>query len=117
MIVSCHDLSDGGLGVALAEKAFAGGFGIKVSLARVVDGADLREDKILFSESQSRLLVTVRPDHQDAFEAVFTGQSCRQIGKVTEQPELLVTGMQGQVLVSSPIDLLKEAWQAPLREM
>ncbi len=117
LVVSCHDLSDGGLGVALAEKAFAGGFGIKAALAKVVAGSTLREDKILFSESQSRLLVTVRAESQDAFETLFAGQSCRRIGKVTEQPELLVTGLQGQVLISSPIDLLKEAWQAPLREM
>jgi phosphoribosylformylglycinamidine synthase len=117
LVASCHDLSDGGLGVALAEKAFAGGFGIKIALDKVVDGAALREDKILFSESQSRLLVTLREENQTAFERLFTGQSCRRIGTVTTQPEVLVTGLQGQVLVSSPIDLLKEAWQAPLREM
>ena len=61
MRASCHDLSDGGLAVALAEKAFAGGFGIKVSLDKVIDTKELRSDKILFSESQSRLLLTIRP--------------------------------------------------------
>ncbi|HEY5672694.1 MAG TPA: phosphoribosylformylglycinamidine synthase subunit PurS [Malonomonas sp.] len=117
LVASCHDLSDGGLGVALAEKAFAGGFGVKIALNKVVDDTKLREDKILFSESQSRLLLTVHPENQIAFEQLFAGQSCRLVGKVTVQPEVLVTGLQGQVLVSSPIDLLKEAWQAPLREM
>ncbi len=117
LIASCHDLSDGGLAVALAEKAFAGGFGIKASLKQVLAVGSLREDKILFSESQSRLLVTVKPADQRAFEALLAGQSCSLIGKVTVQPELLVTGLQDQVLLSTPIDQLKAAWQAPLREM
>lgn len=117
LIVSCHDLSDGGLGVSLAEKAFAGGYGIKASLEKVAASSGMRADKILFSESQSRLLVTIRPEQQGAFEGLFTGQSCQLIGQVTNQPELLVTGENGAVLISTPIDLLKEAWQAPLREM
>jgi len=117
LVVSCHDLSDGGLAVALAEKAFAGGYGIKVSLNKVAADAGMRTEQILFSESQSRLLVTVRPEQQSAFEALFKGQSCQLIGKVTVQPELLISGERDKVLLSTPIDLLKEAWQAPLREM
>nr|WP_303721202.1 AIR synthase-related protein [Malonomonas rubra] len=117
LVASCHDLSDGGLAVALAEKAFAGGYGIKVSLAKVAADVGMREDQILFSESQSRLLVTVHRENQTTFEALFKGQSCQRIGTVCTQPELLVTGENNKVLISSPIDLLKEAWQAPLREM
>ena len=116
-VAACHDLSDGGLAVALAEKAFAGGYGIKVSLNKVTANPGMREDQILFSESQSRLLVTVRPEHQATFETLFKEQSCQLIGKVTVQPELLVSGEKDRILISSPIDLLKEAWQAPLREM
>ncbi len=117
LVASCHDLSDGGLAVALAEKAFAGGYGIQADLRKVAAPADLREDKLLFSESQSRLLVTIKPGSQEAFEALFAGQSCSLIGEVREQPELLVTGLQGQALINAPIEQLKAAWQAPLREM
>ena len=117
LIASCHDLSDGGLGVCLAEKAFAGGFGISADLRQVKTDGPLREDKLLFSESQSRLLVTVRADHQPAFEALFAGRDARLIGAVTQAPELRVLGLQGQPVVAADIYQLKEAWQAPLREL
>ena len=117
LIASCHDLSDGGLGVALAESAFAGGFGIQTELSYVDVAAPVREDKLLFSESQSRLLVTVRPEDEESFETLFAGQSCCCIGQVITQPELIINGLHGQSLIKVPIENLKQAWQAPLREM
>ena len=117
LVASCHDLSDGGLGVALAESAFAGGYGIDIDLAKVDAVGVVREDSLLFSESQSRLLVTVRSENQAAFEQLFVGQSCQCVGMVTADTSLKITGLQGQVLVDESLDALKEAWQAPLREM
>ena len=117
LIASCHDLSDGGLGVALAESAFAGGFGMKINLARLDAPEDLRPDTLLFSESQSRLLVTVSPQHQSAFEELLSEQSCSLIGEVVATPELSVSDADGRILIQSPVARLKSAWQAPLREM
>ena len=77
----------------------------------------IREDKLLFSESQSRLLVTVRSSQKETFEALFAGQSCRCIGQVTTQPELSINGLHGQKLLQVSLKDLKQAWQAPLREM
>ena len=117
LIASCHDLSDGGLGVALAESAFAGGFGMQVELSYVDVKQTLREDKLLFSESQSRLLVTVQSGNKEAFEALFVGQSCCCIGQVIAQPQLIINGHHGQNLLHVDLEHLKQAWQAPLREM
>ncbi|PLX97463.1 MAG: phosphoribosylformylglycinamidine synthase [Desulfuromonas sp.] len=117
LIASCHDLSDGGLGVALAESAFAGGYGMDIDLAAVATATTLRDDKLLFSESQSRLLVTVKPLHREAFEQLFAGQFCSLIGAVTETPELVVKGSAGAPIVQLGNADLKEAWQATLREM
>ncbi len=117
VIASCHDLSDGGLGVALAETAFAGGFGIRADLRKVDAPAGMRADALLFSESQSRLLVTVRAEDRAAFEKLFTGQSCRHIGEVVDDGGLTIVGLQGELLVASKLEDLKEAWQAPLREL
>jgi len=117
LIASCHDLSDGGLAVAVAETAFSGGFGIVLSLAKLDAPQGLSDATLLFSESASRLLVTVRPEHQAAFESLFTGQSCRCIGEVTAFNELRITGSNDNPLAVSPIDDLKTAWQAPLKEM
>ena len=117
LVASCHDLSDGGLAVALAESAFAGGCGIQVELAQLPVAGELRDDALLFSESQSRLLVTVHPEHLAAFEQLFAGQVCGLVGRVIEEQELLIFGREGQILVKSDLSTLKEAWQEPLREL
>ncbi|GAB6081687.1 phosphoribosylformylglycinamidine synthase subunit PurS [Desulfuromonas carbonis] len=117
LVASCHDLSDGGLAVALAESAFAGGFGIQAELAQLPTEGVLRSDTLLFSESQSRLLVTVHPEQMAAFEALFAGQVCGLIGRVIAEPELLVFGCAGEIVVKAPLATLKEAWQRPLREL
>jgi phosphoribosylformylglycinamidine synthase len=117
LIASCHDLSDGGLAVALAETAFAGGLGIDIDLRRVEAMQGLAEWQLLFSESASRLLVTVHNEQRAAFEAIFSGQSCACIGRVTAIPELRIIGLAGTMLAIAGNDELKAAWQAPLKEL
>jgi phosphoribosylformylglycinamidine synthase len=116
LIASCHDLSDGGLGVALAETAFAGGLGIEADLDAVDAPPQLGNATLLFSESASRLLVTTRPEARAAFEALFDDASCRCIGTVT-QAATLTLRRANAVIVSATLDELKTAWQAPLKEM
>jgi phosphoribosylformylglycinamidine synthase len=117
LLASCHDLSDGGLAVALAETAFAGGLGMDVDLSKVPVEGIMREDRLLFSESASRLLATVKPVNRERFEALFAGQEMACIGRVKGEKYLKIVGLYGEILVHSPIDDLKEAWQSPLREM
>jgi phosphoribosylformylglycinamidine synthase len=114
LVASCHDLSDGGLGVALAETAFAGGLGMEIDL-RKVPGTPDRNDTILFSETQSRFVVTVSPDKTKQFEAAMDGCVFAPIGTVVEREDFEVTGLDGRPVVKSDIRELKEAWQAPLR--
>jgi len=117
LVVSCHDLSDGGLGVALAEKAFAGGFGIHADLRQVATDGPLREDQLLFSETASRLLVSIHPENRSRFEAIFAGQDISLFGEVCDDAELRLTGLAGEIFVRAPLHELKEAWQSPLREL
>lgn len=109
-ITACHDCSEGGLAVALAEMAFAGGFGLSI---RLDDRAGLRADELLFSESASRLIVTVPPDCRSDFEALFTGQPCASIGMVLEAPRLVVE-LEGRPVVQAVLEDLKAAWQGGL---
>ena len=119
-VVSCHDLSDGGLAVAAAESAFAGGYGMQLDLAQLLwKGSDAAkaDATLLFSESASRLLVTVRPDRQEAFETYMAGTGFSVIGVVTKEPELTIKGINGTVVVSAGLNCLKDAWQATLRDL
>jgi phosphoribosylformylglycinamidine synthase len=114
LVASCHDCSDGGLGVALAEVAFAGGLGMEADLRKVpAPGVD-RNDTLLFSESPSRFVVTVRPENQKAFEDCLKGNTFAQAGRVVSTKDLTITGLQGAVVVRADIDELKEAWKKPL---
>ena len=61
-VLSAHDCSDGGLATNLAESAIAGKVGAKISV-----DTDLRADHFLFSESTSRVVVTVKDEDFDAF--------------------------------------------------
>jgi phosphoribosylformylglycinamidine synthase len=114
LVASCHDCSDGGLAVALAETAFSGGLGIRAELAEAPAEGLARDDELLFSESQSRLVVTVRPEHRDAFEARFAGRPVARVGEVTAETTLSLTGLGGTEVVRADLAELKRAWQEPL---
>ena len=115
LIRSCHDCSDGGLGVALAETAFAGGFGMEIDLSRVPRSGLERDDLLLFSESQSRFVVTVDPSKKKAFEALLADAAYGETGVVSAHETFRVTGLAGKIVIEANIYDLKEAWQKPLR--
>jgi phosphoribosylformylglycinamidine synthase subunit PurSL len=114
LVASCHDCSDGGLGVALAETAFAGGLGMDLDLRRVPGASGLRDDVTLFSESPSRFAVTVRAEYASTFEAALQGLPCAAVGTVTDAGVLRVVGRSGELIIEAGIDRLKAAWQQPL---
>jgi phosphoribosylformylglycinamidine synthase II len=114
IVESCHDCSDGGLVVALAESAFSGELGMTIELTKVPVENIKRADTILFSESQSRFVVTVSPENVLGFEALMKGNVFADVGAVTARLEFTV--MDGEkVVLSAGIDELKEAWQKTLR--
>ena len=112
LIASAHDCSDGGLVVALAEKAFAGGLGIEADIANVKTKNKLTDTQILYSETASRIIITVRPENTEAVEAVF-GNDISQIGHVLLEKRLKIKGSNG-IIIDSSIDELKAAWKEPL---
>jgi phosphoribosylformylglycinamidine synthase len=117
IVKSCHDCSEGGIGVSLAEMAFSGGFGIEVWLGEVNVAADLqnRVDKILFSESNTRFIVEVRKRDKKKFESIMKGISIGSIGCVSNKKDFKVYGLDNKKVIDVSIDKLKDAWQRPLR--
>jgi phosphoribosylformylglycinamidine synthase subunit PurL len=92
LIRSAHDLSDGGLWVALAESALAGQLGFAVSTD--AKGADIRLDAFLFGEAQSRVVVSVSTVQHTAFELFMerSGTAFARLGQVTDSPNWQVDG-------------------------
>ncbi len=115
LVRSCHDCSDGGLGVSLAETAFSGGLGMEVDLGSVPAEGLSRDDYLLFSESQSRFVITVSPQKKGAFEDCLQGRACAQIGTVSDTSQFIVRGLHGSTIINTDIYELKESWQRTLR--
>ncbi len=109
MVRSCHDLSEGGLAVAIAEMAFAGGVGADV--AKAGPGPD---EVSLFAESPSRFLVEVRPQHTEQFSRLMGAIPCSEVGQTVKEPRLRIAGTSGEWIIWLPLTQLKDAWQKPL---
>jgi phosphoribosylformylglycinamidine synthase len=88
-VQSVHDVSDGGLFVSVLESAMPNGFGFEIET-----DAELRKDAFLFGESQSRAVVSVSPDNQEAFVESMTasGLDFTLLGTVTSNDKMLIDG-------------------------
>ncbi len=123
LVRSCHDLSEGGLAVAAAEMAFAGGLGAEIRLGDVpypVDRDGRAEQEmsaaaLLFSESNSRFLVEVQEDKAAAFQNLLEREPFSFIGKAVDANQLEIFGADGLPVVQCDLETLKEAWRKPLR--
>jgi len=110
LVASCHDCSDGGLAVSLAETSFAGGYGMNIDLHCVPNEGCNTDSEILFSESASRFVVTVSPDHANSFEEFLCDCMIGRIGRVHEDTFLDVTGLHDDHM-KEDIRALKASWQ------
>ena len=116
LVRSCHDCSEGGIGAAAAEMALAGGLGMYLSLTDLPRDANVTTDDVsLFSESNSRFIVEVAPEKQEAFKKGMAGVPIGCIGTVVESADFVVNGTDGSVIVQTTIDQLKESWQGTFR--
>jgi phosphoribosylformylglycinamidine synthase len=115
LVSACHDCSDGGFGVAAAEMAFAGGYGMQLDLCAMPrePGID-RDDTLLYAESASRLVMTVPPQYRESFLQVMSGCAIGELGHVIDEPAFTINGLRGGVVIQSDLTVLKAAWQRPL---
>jgi phosphoribosylformylglycinamidine synthase II len=112
LVKACHDCSEGGIGVASAEMAFSGGYGMKIHLKNIPHSDDVvRNDTALFSESNSRFIVEVSKENQAEFEKIMSETDTAVIGEVSDSDEFIVYGLDGSIIVSANINGLKDTWQ------
>ena len=84
-----------------------------VSLSALRTDGMGRDDFLLFSETPGRFVVTVSSSAAPAFEGLM-GAAASRIGQVSEDRQLVVTGLSGEVIIDVAIGELKSAWQRPL---
>ena len=107
LILSCHDLSEGGLAVAAAEMAFAGGVGAELLLSSATSTA-------LFAESNTRFLIEVKQADTALAESIFKGQALQRIGKTVVAPVFSVVDSKGALVIQASLTELKARWQSAL---
>jgi len=107
LVLSCHDLSEGGLAVAAAEMSIAGGLAMHLDLDRIP--TDMHTEILLFSESPGRFLVEVAPEHRAAFERLFAGLPCAQIGKTATNDHFVIRS-SGETLIDLRLEALDRAF-------
>jgi len=112
MVLACHDVSEGGLGVCLAEMLFGSTVGAKISL----DMNDMDAATYLFSESPARLVVEIAPQNKSAFEQTMGLLSVKLIGKTIKKPSLTIEHLSKPVLDQS-VNALRAAWKKPLEHL
>jgi len=108
LVASAHGVYRGGLGVHLAQVAFASGLGLDIDLSEI---SELDNTKLLYSESAGRFIVTISPENKEKFENLFKGMKTVQIGVVIEELELLVKNSD-KILIQKQVQKLKEVWKA-----
>ncbi len=111
LIISCHDLSEGGLGLALSEMAIAGDLGCRIDLRKIrYIGRQRRADILLFSESNTRFLVEINPEDSTDLEKLFVGLPHSLIGKTIAEKNLRIF-FGNKKLVDVPVATLRRKWK------
>ncbi len=110
LVDSVHDCSDGGVAVALAEKAFARGVGARVNLA----ANGLPAEFVLFGEDASRILLSCDPGSVSRIQQVAEkyGVVADVLGETI--PERLEISLDGQVVISAAISELNQVYESAL---
>src|SRR6185312_481383 len=97
--------SEGGAAVAIAESLFGtNGLGADVKLSG-------NETSALFAETQSRFILSVKKEHQEAFEQLV--EDATFIGEVTNSGQLTIEGSEKQ-LIDSNVKSLEDAWKGAI---
>ena len=113
LILSAHDVSEGGLLTAVAEMAFSEKAGVEIDLSSF---GDLAPAVALFSESTGRILIEVEATHLEAVKQHFADQAFAVIGQAVDQHQDVVVSQSGQELLRENISTLKSAWKQRLAE-
>lgn len=127
-IKSCHDVSDGGTAVSLAESVIGSGLGAEVKLSALRQAAQpyapshvgqnvqvlSRLDYVLFAEGPARVIVSIQPELQQEWEKMFATFSCTLVGEVVQNDALRIIEDDGQPVLNAKCAELCSAWKTPL---
>lgn len=116
LVASCHDLSEGGLAVAIAEMCMGAGLGANIFLSDAPREDDIVNFEMLFSESPTRFIVEVTKDNKENFEKELHGLPLGLIGCVSNNEVLAIYGQDGQEVINLGLEELRKSWTETFNE-
>jgi phosphoribosylformylglycinamidine synthase len=114
LIASSISIGRGGIGTALAKTAIGGKLGVQIKLNNIPTDI-LRDDYILYSESQGRILVSIDPKNKNKFEKNFKNVPYGLVGKVTEDQIFEVIGLENKKIINLKVDELEKAYKSTFK--
>ena len=114
-IASCHDVSEGGIGVCLSEMAIGGDLGAIIDISKV--GKNLRTDYKLFSESNTRWIIEVKKGKQKDFEKILKNKNIFFICIGQVKGKNLVIKNTKKIVIESDIKTLRDCWKNPIWDL
>lgn len=109
LVASAHDISDGGLAVALAECTLGKEISAEIDVSKLIKRTD-SEDALLFSESAGRFIVSVREEHAAAFEKIMKDVPCARVGRVRADKRFIIKSGE-EIFINESIENIKAAWK------
>ncbi|MDD4182963.1 MAG: phosphoribosylformylglycinamidine synthase subunit PurL, partial [Candidatus Omnitrophica bacterium] len=116
LAVACHDLSEGGLAVAVSEMCMGANLGANIFLNEVPKEKDMASYEVLFGESPTRFLVEVPQEKRDIFEKEFKGLAYGLIGCVSKEPKLVIYANETDIVINLKLDELRDSWLKTFKE-
>jgi len=116
LVESCHDCSEGGLGVAISEMCIGGSLGASIFLEETPHSLGMLSYEILFSESPTRFIVEVRKDKRESFQKVMQGVPLGLIGCTSSEERIIFYNNEGKKIVDFSVSEARKAWLSTFKE-
>ncbi|MEO0092229.1 MAG: phosphoribosylformylglycinamidine synthase subunit PurL [candidate division WOR-3 bacterium] len=117
LVSACHDLSEGGLAIAVAEMCFAGEIGAEIFLKNIkatCPSTQNHDDVCLFSKSNTRFICAISEAHQDKFEKIMKNLPYTLIGQTNASDVFQVYDKDHLLIINLKIQIMKNIWQTAL---
>jgi phosphoribosylformylglycinamidine synthase len=118
LIEACHDCSEGGLAVAISEMAFAAGKGVEIDVDAVKINlleTELTVAEILFSESNGRFVVEVKPGNEPRFREILEDTVFAEIGCVNSDKKIVFESEKNKIKIQEDPEVLLNYWRGTIK--
>ncbi|MFH1013138.1 MAG: phosphoribosylformylglycinamidine synthase subunit PurL [Thermoplasmatota archaeon] len=109
LIVSCHDVSEGGIGVCLSEMCIGGDIGVTIDVSNI--SKDLRSDFKLFSESNTRWIVEVKKEDKKDFERTLMENRTLFVNIGETKKDAIIVKDHGKTIIDMKVKDARDIWK------